>query len=100
MLAANLQQTNTFHDHRCEAESRAHKCEDTCESKAAFGCGCHKRTVCLEGDICYRNIKFASEAGAAEQEKEACEESITVTTTGLTSVQTPNPCVSVTSCPQ
>lgn len=62
-LSSQLSETNTYDDHRCESKACGEKCEDTCESKAAFGCGCRKRTVCLTGDICYKNIKYSSEAG-------------------------------------
>jgi hypothetical protein len=98
-LSSQLAETNTFDDHRCESRSCAEKCEDTCESKAAFGCGCRKRTVCLEGDICYRNIKFSSEAGQAVQQKESCEEELTTTTSALTAIEAPLPCVTVIACP-
>lgn len=98
-LASQLSETNTFDDHRCESRSCAEKCEDTCESKAAFGCGCRKRTVCLEGDICYKNIKFSSEAGEAKQVGESCEEELTTTTSALTAIEAPLPCVTVISCP-
>lgn len=98
-LASQLTETNEYDDHKCQSKSTAHKCEDTCESKAAFGCGCRKRTVCLEGDITYRNIRQSSEKGSAKQERKACEEAITTTTTALTSVEAPQPCVSVQVCP-
>ena len=98
-LASQLSETNTYDDHRCESRACAEKCEDTCESSAAFGCGCRKRTVCLEGDICYRNIKFSSEAGRAAQQKESCEEELTTTTSALTAIEAPLPCITVISCP-
>lgn len=97
--AAQLTETNQYHDHRCTANSCAKKCAEGCESSAAFGVGTRKRTVCLEGDICYRNIKRADEQGAAAQNKKACEETASVTTTQLQAVEGPRPCVSVTVCP-
>jgi hypothetical protein len=97
--ATQLTEVNEFHDHRCAAGAVANKCSEGCESSAAFGCGCRKRTVCLEGDICYRNIRSSTEAGTAEQVIEGCEEANTVTTTSLHSVDTPLPCVSVSVCP-
>ena len=82
-LAAELTETNQYNDHRCTMESTARKCAEGCESSAAFGVGTRKRTVCLEGDICYRNIKRADEQGVAAQNKKACEEAVTTTTTQL-----------------
>jgi hypothetical protein len=79
--------------------SCARKAAEGCESSAAFGCGTRKRTVCLEGDICYRNIKRADEKGVAAQNKKACEEAVTTTTTQLQAIEAPEPCVAVTTCP-
>ncbi len=96
--ASTIQESNEFEDHRCAATSVACKEECGVETSAAFGCGCRKRTVCLEGDICYRNIKSADEHGRAAQSQESCEEAITTTTTTLTGIEAPAPCVTVTTC--
>jgi hypothetical protein len=98
-LAAELTETNQYNDHRCTMESCARKAAEGCESSAAFGVGTRKKTVVLEGDICYRNIKHANEQGVAAQNKKACEEAITTTTTQLQAVEAPRPCVAVTTCP-
>ena len=98
-LAAELTETNQYNDHRCTMQSSARKAAEGCESSASFGVGTRKRTVCLEGDICYRNIKRADEQGVAAQNKKACEESVTTTTTQLQAVEAPRPCVAVTTCP-
>lgn len=98
-LAAELTETNQYNDHRCTMESSARKAAEGSESSAAFGVGTRKRTVFLEGDICYRNIKSANEKGVAAQNKKACEEAITTTTTTLQAIEAPRPCVAVTSCP-
>lgn len=98
-LASQLTETNEFDDHRCAAAHCAEKCIAGSESTCAFGCGTRKRTVCLEGDICYRNIKSSCESGEAQQAKKACEETTTVTTTQLASVEGPQPCVTARVCP-
>lgn len=82
-LAAELAETDQYNDHRCTMHSTAKKTAEGCESSAAFGVGSRKKTVVLEGDICYRNIKSANEKGVAAQNKKACEEAITTTTTTL-----------------
>lgn len=96
--ASTIKEDNKYHDHQCVAASFGCKEESGCETSAAFGCGCRKRTVCLEGDICYRNIKSADEHGSAAQAKESCEEAITTTTTSLTGFESAVPCVVVSSC--
>ena len=80
-LAAELAETDQYNDHRCSLQSAARKSAEGCESSAAFGVGTRKKTVVLEGDICYRNIKGANEKGVAAQNKKACEEAVTTTTT-------------------
>ena len=82
-VASTLQETNQYNDNKCNAKSCANKVSDGCESSAAYGVGTRKRTVMLEGDITYRNIRRAAEHGVAAQNKQACEEAVTTTTTGL-----------------
>lgn len=97
-VASTLQETNQYNDNRCNAKSCANKVSDGCESSAAYGVGTRKRTVMLEGDITYRNIRRAAEHGVAAQNKEACEEALTSTTTALTSAEQPAECIRVTVC--
>lgn len=97
-VASTLQETNQYNDNRCNAKSCANKVSDGCESSAAYGVGTRKRTVMLEGDITYRNIRRAAEKGVAAQNKEACEEAITTTTTALQAAEQPAECIRVTVC--
>lgn len=79
--ATQLVENDQFMDHECQEASCASKSSEGKESSAAFGCGCRKRTVCLEGDICYRNIKSSGEAGSAREVIKGCEEATTTTIT-------------------
>ena len=64
-VASALQETNQYNDNRCNAKSCANKVSDGCESSAAYGVGTRKRTVMLEGDITYKNVRRAAEHGVA-----------------------------------
>lgn len=97
-VASELTETNQYNDHRCNTKSSANKCADGCESSAAYGVGTRKRTVQLEGDIVYRNIRRSAEQGTAAQNKQACEEAISSTTNVLTAVEQPAECLRVTVC--
>lgn len=68
-VAAALTETNQYNDHRSNTKSSANKIADGCESSAAYGVGTRKRTVQLEGDIVYRNIRRSTENGIAAQNK-------------------------------
>ena len=98
-LASELTETNQYNDHRNNAKTCATKCQDGCESSAAYGVGTRKRTTVLEGDITYRNVRRSAEQGVAAQNKNACEEAVTTTTTALSSVEGPSECLRVTVCP-
>lgn len=89
-----------WEDNKCASIATAEKEAEGCESSCSYGCGCRKRTVCLEGDICYRNIHTSSESGEAAQRGEACEQTVSSTTTALTSIETPLPCIEVVVCPE
>ena len=75
------------------------KAETGSESSAGYGCGCRKRTVLLEGDINYINRDRSVENGNAKQAKKGCEEVNSITTTQLTSIAAPTPCVTAIVCP-
>jgi len=97
-VASALTETNQYNDNRCNTMSNANKVGEGVESSAAYGVGTRKRTVQLEGDICYRNIRRSAEKGVAAQNKQACEEAVTTTTTALSSVEQPAECLRVTVC--
>jgi hypothetical protein len=97
--ASQLTETNIWDDNRCASVATAHREDEGCESSCSYGCGCRKRTVCLEGDICYRNIRSSTESGEAAERGEACEQSVSTTTTALTSIECPIPCIDIVLCP-
>ncbi len=53
----------------------------------------------LEGDITYVNQGQGAERGSAQQIAEGCEEVKTVSTTALTALEAPAPCVTLSICP-
>jgi hypothetical protein len=63
---------------------------------AAYGCGQHKKTVVINGDVTYRDRVAKQESGKAAEITEGCEETITTTESCYGSGDAIQPIVSVT----
>ena len=100
--AAKAEQVNeqdTYNDRSCQQQASSAISAQAQDAKAAYGCGCRKRTVMLEGDIVYAAQSFSTEAGSAAQAEKGCECATSTTTTSLTSGSPLGAgCVAVSAC--
>ena len=89
-MAGSNSEQDTYEDRLCQQKACASSSSSGSESMAAYGCGCRKRTVCLQGDIVYQNQHSITESGEACQTSAGCDETTTTTTTSLQAAACPD----------